>query len=121
MIYKDTFEFAENLDKQDELKSFRNEFLFPQHNGRDAIYLCGNSLGLQPKSVKEYVSAQLGNWQEHGVEGWFNSDDPWLQYHEQLKKPLSELLGAKNEEVTVMNSLTVNLHLLLVSFYQPIH
>jgi kynureninase len=118
MIYQDTLEFANDLDAQDELKNFRDEFLFPQHEGKDAIYLCGNSLGLQPKSVQQYVSAQLGNWQEHGVEGWFNSNEPWLLYHEQLKKPLAGLLGAKPEEVTVMNSLTVNLHFLLVSFYQ---
>jgi kynureninase len=119
MEYDDAPEFANYLDALDELQDFRNEFLFPQHNGKDAIYLCGNSLGLQPKGVQQYVNAQLGNWQEHGVEGWFNSDDPWLQYHEQLKKPLSDLIGAKTGEVTVMNSLTVNLHLLLVSFYNP--
>src|ERR1700744_6592671 len=118
MEYDDAPEFANYLDALDELKDFRNEFLFPQHNGKDAIYLCGNSLGLQPKGVQQYVNAQLGNWQEHAVEGWFNSDDPWLQYHEQLKKPLSNILGAKAGEVTVMNSLTVNLHLLLVSFYK---
>jgi len=119
MNYRDTLEFANDLDAQDELKTFRSEFLFPQHDGKDAIYLCGNSLGLQPKSVQQYVQAQLSNWQEHGVEGWFNSEEPWLQYHEQLKTPLAALLGAKREEVTVMNSLTVNLHLLLVSFYKP--
>ncbi|MGZ3777405.1 MAG: kynureninase, partial [Mucilaginibacter sp.] len=85
----------------------------------DAIYLCGNSLGLQPKSVQQYINAQLSNWKHHGVEGWFNSEAPWLQYHEQLKTPLAALLGTKKEEVTVMNSLTVNLHLLLVSFYKP--
>ncbi len=119
MEYDDAPEFANYLDALDELKDFRDEFLFPQHNGKDAIYLCGNSLGLQPKSVQQHVNAQLGNWQEHGVEGWFNSDDPWLQYHEQLKKPLADLIGAKTGEVTVMNSLTVNLHLLLVSFYKP--
>jgi len=119
MIYQDTLQFADSLDAQDELKDFRKEFLIPQHEGKDAIYLCGNSLGLQPKSVKELLNKQLGNWQEYGVEGWFNGDEPWLQYHQQLKQPLADILGAKADEVTIMNSLTVNLHLLLVSFYQP--
>jgi kynureninase len=120
MIYQSTIEFAESLDTQDELKDFRNDFLIPQRDGRDVIYLCGNSLGLQPKTVTEYLDKQLDNWQQHGVEGWFNSDDPWLLYHEQMKKPLAAIVGAKQEEVTIMNSLTVNLHLLLVSFYKPI-
>jgi kynureninase len=119
MIYHDTLEFAEGLDAQDELRSFRNEFLIPQHNGKDAIYLCGNSLGLQPKTTEKYLKAQLDNWKDLAVEGWFQGDDPWLQFHHQLKQPLANLVGAKIEEVTVMNSLTVNLHLLLVSFYIP--
>ena len=119
MIYQNTLEFAEGLDSQDELKHFRNEFLIPQHNGRDAIYLCGNSLGLQPVSAQKYLNAQLSSWKDLAVEGWFQGDDPWLQYHHQLKKPLSGLVGAKSEEITIMNSLTVNLHLLFVSFYKP--
>jgi len=119
MIYQDTLEFAENLDAQDELRHFRSEFLIPQHNGGDTIYLCGNSLGLQPKSAEKYLNAQLGTWKDLAVEGWFQGDDPWLQFHQQLKQPLANLMGAKIDEVTVMNSLTVNLHLLLVSFYQP--
>ncbi|WP_426667548.1 kynureninase [Mucilaginibacter sp. McL0603] len=119
MIYQDTLEFAKELDAQDELRSFRNEFLIPQHNGKDAIYLCGNSLGLQPKLAEKYLKAQLNSWKDLAVEGWFQGDDPWLQFHHQLKQPLANLVGAKTEEITVMNSLTVNLHLLLVSFYQP--
>ncbi len=119
MIYQDTLEFAENLDAQDELKHFHNEFLIPKHEGRDAIYLCGNSLGLQPASAQKHLEAQLSNWKDLAVEGWFQGDDPWLQFHHQLKQPLAKLTGAKTEEITVMNSLTVNLHLLLVSFYQP--
>jgi kynureninase len=119
MIYRNTLEFAEELDAQDELRSFRNEFLIPQHNGKDAIYLCGNSLGLQPKSAEKYLKAQLNSWKDLAVEGWFQGDDPWLEFPRQLKQPLANLVGAKNEEITVMNSLTVNLHLLLVSFYQP--
>jgi kynureninase len=119
MIYQDTLAFAENLDAQDELKHFRNEFLIPQHDGRDAIYLCGNSLGLQPVLAQKYLSAQLNTWKDLAVEAWFQGDDPWLQFHHQLKQPLANLTGAKIEEITVMNSLTVNLHLLFVSFYQP--
>jgi kynureninase len=119
MIYQDSLEFAESLDAQDELKNLRNEFFIPQHDGEDAIYLCGNSLGLQPKKTEQYVNEQLAQWKELAVEGWFHGDNPWLQYHHQLKQPLANLVGAKSDEVTIMNSLTVNLHLLLVSFYKP--
>lgn len=112
-------EFANSGDTQDELKHFRDEFLIPQHHGRDAIYLCGNSLGLQPRSAEKYLSAQLSTWKDLAVEGWFQGEDPWLQFHHQLKGPMAGLVGAKSEEVTIMNSLTVNLHLLLVSFYNP--
>lgn len=119
MIYQDTLEFAESLNARDELKHFRNEFLIPRHEGRDAIYLCGNSLGLQPVSAQKYLEAQLDSWKNLAVEGWFQGDDPWLQYHHQLKQPLANLTGARTEEVTIMNSLTVNLHLLFVSFYNP--
>jgi kynureninase len=119
MIYQDTLEFAEGLDALDELSSFRNEFLIPQYHGKDAIYLCGNSLGLQPKSTEKYLKAQLDNWKDLAVEGWFQGDDPWLQFHQRLKQPLANLVGANPEEITAMNSLTVNLHLLLISFYKP--
>ena len=120
MQYQNTLAFAQQLDEQDPLRSFRDKFLFPQHNGSDAIYLCGNSLGLQPASAKEYLAAQLTNWQDLGVEGWFDGNDPWLAYHKKLTPILSAIVGAKESEVTVMNSLTVNLHLLMVSFYKPI-
>lgn len=119
MIYQNTLAFAESLDAQDELAHFRNEFLIPQHNGEDSIYLCGNSLGLQPKSTEKYLGDQLNTWKDLAVEGWFQGDDPWLEFHHRLKQPLANLLGANPEEVTIMNSLTVNLHLLLVSFYKP--
>src|SRR3569833_645768 len=115
MEFEDSVFFANYLDAADELKDFRTQFFFPQHDGEDAIYLCGNSLGLQPKSVQEHIAKQLTNWQEHGVEGWFHPESKWLEYHLQLKAPLSKILGAKTEEISVMNSLTVNLHLLLVS------
>lgn len=119
MIYQNTLDFAEGLDAQDGLSHFRNEFLIPQHKGSDSIYLCGNSLGLQPKSTQKYLGDQLNAWKDLAVEGWFHGDDPWLQFHHQLKQPLADITGAEPDEVTVMNSLTVNLHLLLVSFYKP--
>ena len=119
MNYQNTLEFALQLDEQDPLKDFRSKFLFPQHNGKDAVYLCGNSLGLQPASAQKYLSEQLNAWQEFGVEGWFDAKDKWLDYHKLLTGTLAGIVGAKKEEVTVMNSLTVNLHLLIVSFYKP--
>lgn len=111
--------FAKQLDVQDELKAFRDEFLIPHHNGKDMIYLCGNSLGLQPKAAQLELHRQLANWQNLAVEGWFQGEEPWLAYHQQLIPALAGIMGAKPAEVTVMNSLTVNLHLLLVSFYKP--
>lgn len=119
MIYHDTLAFALQLDEQDVLQSFRDEFLIPKHNGETAVYLCGNSLGLQPRSAKKYVQDQLDAWEDNAVEGWFMGDEPWLKYHKSLLGPLSNILGAKETEITVMNSLTVNLHLLMVSFYKP--
>ena len=119
MQYQNTLAFARQLDEQDSLKAFRNKFLIPQHNGRDTIYLCGNSLGLQPVAAKDYLNDQLTNWQQLGVEGWFEGNDPWLSYHKKLTPTLSAIVGANDNEVSVMNSLTVNLHLLMVSFYKP--
>jgi kynureninase len=119
MQYHNTIEFAQQVDEQDPLKAFRSKFLLPQHDGKDAIYFCGNSLGLQPAAAKEYLNEQLTNWQQLGVEGWFEGNDPWLMYHNKLRPMLSVIVGAKKEEVSIMNSLTVNLHLLLVSFYKP--
>ena len=119
MTYQNTLEFASQLDEQDTLKDFRSQFLIPQHNGRDAIYLCGNSLGLQPVTAQQYINDQFTNWKELAIEGFFNGDDPWLGYHKKLTHTLAGILGAKNDEITVMNSLTVNLHLLMVSFYKP--
>ena len=119
MIYQHTLQFAREMDEQDALKGFRSEFLIPKHNGEDAVYLCGNSLGLQPRSAKKYIQDQLNAWEDNAVEGWFMGDEPWLKYHKALLAPLSDILGAKQTEITVMNSLTVNLHLLMVSFYKP--
>lgn len=120
MEYHNTLEFALQMDVQDPLRDFRDKFLIPQHNGRDVVYLCGNSLGLQPRSAVKYLQDQLDAWHKHGVEGWFEGDSPWLSYHHRLTGTLSAIVGAKREEITVMNSLTVNLHLLMVSFYRPV-
>ena len=84
MIYKNTLEFAGQLDEQDPLKDFRAQFLTPKHNGKDAIYFCGNSLGLQPTSAQQYVNDQFANWKELAIEGFFEGDDPWLSYHKKL-------------------------------------
>jgi kynureninase len=119
MIYQNSLAFAFEQDEKDPLKDFRNRFLIPKHNGEDAIYLCGNSLGLQPKSAAQYIADQMNNWQNLAVEGWFQGDDPWLEYHKSLSASIANIVGAHENEVSVMNSLTVNLHLLMVSFYKP--
>ncbi|MEO6523356.1 MAG: kynureninase [Mucilaginibacter sp.] len=119
MNYQNTHQFAQQLDQQDELAPLRDKFIIPRHNGKDMIYLCGNSLGLQPKQTQAVIAEQLSNWGNLAVEGWFDGDSPWLQYHKQLTKPLAGIVGALDTEVVAMNTLTVNLHLLMVSFYKP--
>jgi kynureninase len=119
MKYQNTPEFAKNLDEQDELAPLRDKFVIPQHYGKDMIYLCGNSLGLQPKETAEEIAKQMYNWSNLAVEGWFDGDSPWMFYHKQLTKPLAGIVGALETEVVAMNTLTVNLHFLLVSFYKP--
>ncbi len=107
------------MDLQDPLKDMREEYLFPQQNGKPFIYLCGNSLGLQPKVAKEVLGKQLDNWQNLAVEGWFEGNEPWMFYHKELKRLMAPIVGASGDEVCPMNTLTVNLHLLMVSFYRP--
>ena len=119
MNFQNTREFAQSLDAQDELKNYRNEFIFPKVNGKQVIYFTGNSLGLQPKRTQKYVDEVMNDWANLAVEGHFYSDKPWWDYHERFAAPLSEIVGAKPTEVTVMNTLIVNLHLLMVSFYRP--
>jgi len=114
-----SIETARKFDEQDDLSSFRNRFLIPQLNNQDSIYLCGNSLGLQPKSVAESIQIELDDWANLGVEGHVHSRRPWLNYHEMFAGPLGRLIGAQENEVVAMNGLTVNLHLLLISFYRP--
>jgi kynureninase len=111
--------FAQTLDKADSLSSYRNHFMFPQHNGDKVLYFTGNSLGLQPKGVKEAFADECDDWATYGVEGHFLARKPWYSYHERLTAGAAKLVGAKENEVVMMNQLTVNLNLLLVSFYRP--
>ncbi|MEL6974407.1 MAG: kynureninase [Bacteroidota bacterium] len=118
-MYQNTLEFAQSLDEKDPLRKYREQFHFPQHEGRDVIYFTGNSLGLQPKSAQKYVDDVMKDWREMAVEGHFYADKPWWDYHERLAAGMGKVLGAKPEEISIMNTLTVNLHLLMVSFYRP--
>jgi kynureninase len=116
----DGLDHARALDRQDPLRRFRDEFHFPKTpHGQDEIYLCGNSLGLQPKRTAAYVNEFLGDWAAKGVRGHFEGQHPWLPYHEFLTEGLASVTGALPHEVVAMNSLTVNLHLMMVTFYRP--
>lgn len=119
MKFDNSLVFARKLDRQDPLRLFRNKFHLPKINGRPAIYFTGNSLGLQPKSTSKFVDEELEAWAKLGVEGHFKSRKPWVYYHKFAKKTLARLAGAKPSEVVAMNQLTVNLHLMMVSFYRP--
>jgi kynureninase len=119
MTFENSLAFAQQLDAQDQLRQYQNEFSFPQVNGKNVIYFTGNSLGLQPKRAKTYVDEVMNDWANLAVEGHFYANKPWWDYHERFANPLSKLVGALPSEVTVMNTLTVNLHLLMVSFYRP--
>ncbi|HEX7847299.1 MAG TPA: kynureninase [Chitinophagaceae bacterium] len=119
MSFQNTLAFAKELDAKDPLKDFRQKFFIPQHKGRDCVYFTGNSLGLQPKTASQYVQQELDDWAKMGVEGHFQARNPWMPYHEIFPKQLSTIIGCKEQEVVVMNSLTVNLHLLMVTFYRP--
>ena len=120
MTYKNTEEFSLQLDENDELKHYRNEFNIPlQKNGEEHVYFCGNSLGLQAKRTKDFLNQELEDWATFGVEGHFHAKNPWMPYHEFLTESYSKIVGAKQSEVVAMNTLTVNLHLMMVSFYRP--
>ena len=120
MNYKNTADFALSLDAKDELRKYRDKFHIPlQKNGEEHIYMCGNSLGLQPKRTKEFLNQELEDWATFGVEGHFHAKNPWMPYHEFLTESYAKIVGAKPTEVVAMNTLTVNLHLMMVSFYQP--
>ncbi len=119
MNFEYTEAFANKMDQNDPLESFRERFFFPSINGKPAIYFCGNSLGLQPKSVKAYLNKELSNWAELAVDGHFEGEDAWMYVRQKSKPALSEILGAHTHELVAMNNLSVNLHLLMVSFYRP--
>lgn len=117
--FENTRAFADQLDEQDELKHFRDQFYIPIINGRESVYLTGNSLGLQPKTTQDAVVNELEDWANFGVEGHFHARQPWFSYHEMFPQYLAPVVGALPEEIVVMNQLTVNLHLLMTSFYRP--
>ena len=120
MRFEDSREHASALDKADALANCRNEFNFPLiKDGRAPVYLCGNSLGLQPKLAVEFVQDELANWKDFAVDGHFHSDRPWLTYHKRATQGFAELTGSLPHEVVAMNTLTVNLHILMASFYRP--
>lgn len=119
MNYENSFEFANKMDNADPLASYREKFLFPSYTSRPVVYFTGNSLGLQPKSTREYVNLELDDWAKWGVEGHFLSTNPWKNYHELLTEKAAKVVGALPKEVVITHSLTTNLHLLMVSFYKP--
>ena len=119
MTFQNTREFAKQLDSEDTLKHYQEQFIFPKVNDKRVIYFTGNSLGLQPKRTKAYIDEVMNDWADLAVEGHFYAQKPWWDYQERFAEPLSKIVGALPSEVTVMNTLTVNLHLLMVSFYQP--
>lgn len=119
-MFQNSLEYAKMQDAEDALASFRNKFHIPKNaSGEELIYFCGNSLGLQPKITSEYIKEELTDWANLGVEGHVEGKHPWLPYHEFLTENMAKIVGAKPSEVVVMNTLTTNLHLMMVSFYQP--
>lgn len=120
MNFQNTLAYARQLDKEDPLAIYRAKFHIPKDaNGQDWLYFTGNSLGLQPKATQKYIQQELDDWANYGVEGHFEAKNPWMPYHELLTESMAKIVGAKPLEVVVMNTLTTNLHLLMVSFYQP--
>ncbi len=120
MQFEPTITFAKHLDEKDSLNEYGKQFHIPKTaNGSDTIYLCGNSLGLQPKKTKDAILQELEDWKNLGVEGHTQAKNPWMPYHELLTNNMAAIVGALPSEVVVMNSLTVNLHLMMASFYQP--
>ena len=120
MTYENTLAYAQYLDKNDPLRDYRNRFHIPKVNGKDSYYFTGNSLGLQPKTARTYIEEEMKGWETLGVEGHFaSSKRPWMEYHKFSKDALSRIVGAKPIEVVSMNNLSVNLHLLMVSFFKP--
>ena len=117
--FENTLDFARKMDEQDPLRSFRDKFHFPTFHKETVRYFTGNSLGLQPKTAAAYIQEELEAWAKYGVEGHFLAKRPWFSYHENLTDKAARIVGALPVEVVVTHSLTTNLHLLMVSFYQP--
>ena len=119
LIFSSEELFAKEADSVDPLGSYRDRFHIPQKNSEDVVYFAGNSLGLEPKSTRDYIEQELKDWEDMAVEGHFHAKYPWKFYHEFLTEKTARLVGADNSEVVNMNSLTVNLNLMMVSFYRP--
>ncbi|MBW3469359.1 kynureninase [Arthrospiribacter ruber] len=119
IIYEFSETFAQSMDAQDPLAGYRKEFLFPKVDGQEAIYFCGNSLGLQPKSAQAYIQKELDNWANLAVDGHFHGEDAWYHVRKKSKPALATIVGAHEHEVVAMNNLSSNLHFLMVSFYRP--
>ncbi|MDW8332339.1 MAG: kynureninase, partial [Cyclobacteriaceae bacterium] len=119
MTFENSIQFARSMDRADPLQSYRKKFLLPKGKRKQLIYFTGNSLGLQPVEAEKFIMQELHDWATLGVEGHFHAARPWMYYHKFFTKPLARLVGAKPQEVAVMNQLTVNLHLMMVSFYRP--
>jgi kynureninase len=117
--FESTLAFAQRKDREDKLQGFRSRFYFPRHGEGEAIYFCGNSLGLQPRQAAEYIQQELKDWQELAIGGYLQARNPWMTYAGPFRQSLSRIAGCLEDEVTVMNALTVNLHLLLLTFYRP--
>ena len=117
--FENSLAFAKEMDHSDPLAKYRDQFHFPVINGKKQLYFCGNSLGLQPKSVREHINVELEDWANLGVEGHFDGKNPWFHYHKFFTDKMAKVVGAKKDEVVVFNTLTTNLHLMMVSFYRP--
>ena len=112
--------FADSLDRQDPLRHFRDQFAMPvPRNRSETTYLDGDSLGLQPQTARDRVIIELDKWAHDGALAHFETEQPWVEYHQYLAQPVSRIVGALPSEVIAMNTLTVNLHLMMVSFYRP--
>ncbi len=119
-MFENNLVYAQQQDQQDSLRKYRSKFLIPTNDkNEELVYLCGNSLGLQPKKTSEYLQQELNDWAKFGVEGHTDAKNPWLPYHEFLTNSMAKIVGAKSSEVVIMNSLTANLHFMMVSFFQP--
>src|SRR5256885_4710635 len=120
MTFSGDENFAKQLDAEDPLRGFREKFHLPLgEDGKPVIYFAGNSLGLMPKSAREVVDQELDDWARLGVDAHLEAKTPWYSYHETLREPTARMVGAKPVEVICMNSLTVNLHLMMATFYRP--